>query len=97
MAKHTGELRRAQGCGDWLSCGEVCGEVREVREPTAGGAGGAGGAGDRVAGASCGEVHNHGETGIAVGVVVTEARLVVGTWIRAVKRMGTLHREKGRE
>ena len=32
MAKHTGELHRVQGCGDWLSCGEVCGEVREVRE-----------------------------------------------------------------
>ena len=32
MAKHTGELRRAQGCGDWLSCGEVCGEVQEVQE-----------------------------------------------------------------
>ena len=32
MAKHTGELRGAQGCGDWLSCGEVCGEVREVWE-----------------------------------------------------------------
>ena len=52
----------------------------------------AGGAGDRVAGAGCGEVRDRGEMGIAVGVVVTEARLVVGTWIQAVRRMGMLQR-----
>jgi len=65
--------------------------VREVQEPTAGG-------GVRevqeieLREPVCREVRDRGETGIAVGVVVTEARLVVGTWIRAVRRMGMLHR-----
>jgi len=56
VTKHTGELRGAQGCGNWLSC-ERSAEMREGAGANCGGCENTAG----VAGRLCGEVRDSAE------------------------------------